>query len=74
MSEIMVKNKFLNEVKKNSKRIRKNYIERVKSRMDESYKTKPLRARSSKHRKNNLSEAEKIAEVNGETLQLKKTR
>ena len=37
MSEIMVKNKFLNEVKKNSKRIRKNYIECVKSGMDESY-------------------------------------
>ena len=42
MDEVKVKNQFLNEVKKNKKRIRKSYIERVKSRMGEYYETKPL--------------------------------
>ena len=69
MSEIKVKNQFLNEVKKNRKRIRKSYRVHVKSRMGEYYETKPLRARTSKPSKNNLDEAEKIAMVNGETLQ-----
>ena len=40
--------------------------------MGEYYKTKPLQARTLKHRKNNLGKAEKIAEVNGESLQRKK--
>ena len=73
MSEIKVKNQFLNEVKKNRKRIRKRYRVHVKSRMGAYYETKPLRARTSKPSKNNLDEAKKIAMVNGETLQRKKT-
>ena len=73
MSEIKVKNQFLNKVKKNRKRIRKSYIEYVKSRIGEYYETKPLWTRTSKCRKNILGEAEKIAEVNRENLQWKKT-
>ena len=73
MSEVKVKNQFLNEVKKNRKRIRKSYIEHIKLQMGGYYETKPLRARTLKRRKNNLVEAEQIAEMNGETLQRRKT-
>ena len=57
MGEIKVKNQFLNKVKKNRKRIRKSYIERVKLRMGECYETKSLRASNSKRKKKNLGEA-----------------
>ena len=64
MSEVKVKNQFLNEVKKNRKRIRKSYIECIKSPMDEYYETNPLQARTLTRRRNNSGEAEKISEVN----------
>ena len=68
-SKVKVENQFLNKINKNRKRIRKSYIERVKSRMDEYYKKKFLRARTTKCKKNNLGEAAAIAKVNGEALQ-----
>ena len=41
-SKVKVKNQFLNEVKKNRKRIRKSYIECVKSQKGKYYQIKPL--------------------------------
>ena len=41
-SKVKVKNQFLNEVNKNRKRIRKSYIERVKSQLGEYYEIQPL--------------------------------
>ena len=41
MGEVKVKNRLLIKVKKNRKRIRKSYIERVKSRRGAYYETKP---------------------------------
>ena len=68
-SKVKVENQFMNKINKNRKRIRKSYIEHVKSRMDEYYEKKFLRARTTKCKKNNLGEAATVANVNGEALQ-----
>ena len=61
MSEVKVKNQFLNE---KNKRIRKSYIKGIKSQMDEYYETNSLQARNLRRRRNNSGEPEKISEVN----------
>ena len=61
MSEVKVKNQFLNE---KNKRIRKSYIKGIKSQMDQYYETNSLQARTLRRRRNNSGEPEKISEVN----------
>ena len=55
MKDVKVKNQFLKKVRKNKKRLKKSYAERVKSRMGEYYEEKSLKI-SLKDRKNNMGE------------------
>ena len=58
MKDVKVKNQFLKKVRKNRKRLKKSYAERVKSRMGEYYEEKSLKI-SLKDRKNNMGEIKK---------------
>ena len=73
MKDVKVKNQFLKEVRKNRKRLKKSYAERVKSRMGEYYEEKSLKI-SSKDRKNNMGEIKKVIEKTDKILQRKKPK
>ena len=73
MKDVKVKNQFLKEVRKNRKRLKKSYAERVKSRMGEYYDKKSLKI-SSKDRKNNMREVKKVIEKTDKILQRKKPK